>query len=521
MERNKYDVFISYRRVGGKEKARPLKSELEKRGYKVFLDFDDLKDSVFDKRIMDAIDEAPIFLIILSEHSLDRCKNDEDWVRKEIEYADMKNKHFIPVNPDREFKGFPDGTPESVRQCLGQHQFSSIDFEQLFIPSVNMMVKDRIEPIISSLKTVMNEKKGALIRIETDLDCRILCNKEELTVAKSGDITEIRLPKGKHKLTFEGLECKDDSYSQIYEVKDLEFEDYIEVSLHEKYKERVNKDNIYREEEKKRRQELERIEREKQERVRREKEEEEKRRKRRELIASKKKWIYAALAIILLVVAIVCLSNVSKQKRLVEDDILVTEHYVYDTTSIVKASDNFINGHEYVDLGLLSGLKWATCNVGASSPEDYGEYYAWGMTTTPPDDNYIADNCSTYGVEMSDISGNAQCDVARNKWGSSWRMPTKAEQQELIDNCSWELTTQNGVNGCKVTGPNGNSIFLPATGCRDGTSLDSDGDGGYYYSSTPYDYHDIGAYGLYFFNGLEGVDNIGRYGGRSVRPVSE
>ena len=97
----KYDIFISYRRIGGKDKARPLKSELEKRGYKVFLDFDDLKDSVFDKRIMDAIDEAPVFLIILSAHALDRCKNENDWVRKEIEYAEMKKKHFVPVNPDR------------------------------------------------------------------------------------------------------------------------------------------------------------------------------------------------------------------------------------------------------------------------------------------------------------------------------------------------------------------------------------------------------------------------------------
>ena len=516
----KYDVFISYRRVGGKEKARPLKSELEKRGYKVFLDFDDLKDSVFDKRIMDAIDEAPIFLIILSEHSLDRCKNDEDWVRKEIEYADKKNKHFIPVNPDKEFKGFPDGTPESVRQCLGQHQFSSIDFEQLFIPSVNMMVKDRIEPIISSLKTVMNEKKGALIRIETDLDCRILCNKEELTVAKSGDITEIRLPKGKHKLTFEGLECKDDSYNLIYEVKDLEFEDYIEVSLHEKYKERVNKDNIYREEEKKRRQELERIEREKQERVRREKEEEEKRRKRRELIASKKKWIYAALAIILLVVAIVCLSNVSKQKRLVEDDILVPEHYV-DTTSIVKASDNFINGHEYVDLGLPSGLKWATCNVGASKPEDDGNYYAWGETTTKKS-KYTENNSKTYGKQMDDIKGNSQYDAARANWGGSWRLPTKSELEELLNNCTWTWTEQNGVNGYKVTGPNGNSIFLPAAGRRGGKHLFNAGYRGYYWSSTPYDnYDNYDAYYLIFYYGYDYVYNNDRYSGQTVRPVSE
>ena len=145
----KYDIFISYRRVGGKDKARSLKSELERRGYKVFLDFDDLKDSVFDKRIMDVIDETPIFLIILSAHSLDRCKNEDDWVRKEIEYANSKDKHIIPINPDKEFDGFPDDIPESIKQYLGQHQFSSIDFEQLFQESINKMVTDRIEPTLS------------------------------------------------------------------------------------------------------------------------------------------------------------------------------------------------------------------------------------------------------------------------------------------------------------------------------------------------------------------------------------
>ena len=98
---------------------------------------------------MDAIDEAPIFLILLSENSLDRCKYDDDWVRKEIEYANLKNKHLIPINPDKEFKGFPDDIPNNIREYLGQHQFSSIDFEQLFQESINKIVKDRIQPALS------------------------------------------------------------------------------------------------------------------------------------------------------------------------------------------------------------------------------------------------------------------------------------------------------------------------------------------------------------------------------------
>ena len=112
-------------------------------------------------------------------------------------------------------------------------------------------------------------------------------------------------------------------------------------------------------------------------------------------------------------------------------------------------TDSFIG----VDLGLPSGLKWATCNVGATSPEDYGNYYAWGETTTK--ESYNESNYTIYGQQISDFSGNATYDAARANWGGPWRMPTQTEMQELIDNCTWTWTSQSGVNGCKVTGPNG------------------------------------------------------------------
>ena len=84
---DKYDIFISYRRDGGRDIARPIKLELEKHGYSVFLDFDELKDGSFNQKIKDAIASAPIFIVILSSHALDRCSNQDDWVRQEIEYA--------------------------------------------------------------------------------------------------------------------------------------------------------------------------------------------------------------------------------------------------------------------------------------------------------------------------------------------------------------------------------------------------------------------------------------------------
>lgn len=178
-----------------------------------------------------------------------------------------------------------------------------------------------------------------------------------------------------------------------------------------------------------------------------------------------------------------------------------------------------INGHEYVDLGLPSGLKWATCNVGANRPEDYGNYYAWGEIKTKSE--YTRDNSITFNKKFKDIGGDTRYDVARANWGDTWRLPTRAELKELENRCTWKWTTQNGVRGYKVTGPNGKSIFLPAAGYRDGASLYLGGNFGVYWSSTPTATYDDGAYYLYFIGGDELVDYIGRYYGHTVRPISE
>ncbi len=174
-----------------------------------------------------------------------------------------------------------------------------------------------------------------------------------------------------------------------------------------------------------------------------------------------------------------------------------------------------INGHEYVDLGL--SVKWATCNVGASKPEDYGNYYAWGETKTKS--TYYDDNSVTWGKSISDIGGQSQYDAARANWGGTWRLPTRAELEELENKCIWKWTTQNGVKGYKVTGPNGNSIFLPAAGYRYGSSLDSAGEGGYYWSSSLFESY--GACYLYFDSIRQYVNWYYRLNGLSVRPVAE
>ncbi len=228
-----YDIFISYRRKGGADKARPLKSELERRGYSVFLDFDELKDGVFDKRIMDAIDEAPIFLVILSAHSLDRCNSADDWVRKEIEYAIEKRRHVIPVDPNKEFDGFPADIPEALKAGLGQHQFSHIDFEQLFKVSIDKMISERIEPLLTQTNHAAN-RSGALVRIDADLECRVMDFGKEIARIGVG-LSEIRLSKGKHKLSMVGVESDAERYDCMLDIRDIEYEEYVEVRLLDQY----------------------------------------------------------------------------------------------------------------------------------------------------------------------------------------------------------------------------------------------------------------------------------------------
>ena len=184
-----------------------------------------------------------------------------------------------------------------------------------------------------------------------------------------------------------------------------------------------------------------------------------------------------------------------------------------------KVTKSIINGHEYVDLGLPSGLKWATCNVGASSPEEYGDYYAWGEVETKS--SYTVENSVTYGKSISDISGNPSYDVARKKWGSSWRLPTMDEFEELQYKCKWKRITQGSKECYKVIGPNGNSIFLPAAGFCCGSKLYKAGKFGYYWSSSPHESYDNYAYYSYFLSSYFRGKSIYSYYGHSVRPVSE
>ena len=183
-------------------------------------------------------------------------------------------------------------------------------------------------------------------------------------------------------------------------------------------------------------------------------------------------------------------------------------------------STGTIDGHDYIDLGLPSGLKWATCNIGANTPEEYGDYYAWAEIVTK--DTYDFMNNTSFTLQISDIAGNEEYDAATANWSKSWRMPRLEDFTELNMYCSWEFTSSNGVVGYIVTGPNGNQIFLPASGFRLFDEHNGTESVGYYWSSTAHEDINITypyAYGLYCNFSSHNTHYNNRFIGQPIRPV--
>lgn len=242
-----------------------------------------------------------------------------------------------------------------------------------------------------------------------------------------------------------------------------------------------------------------------------------------------------------------------KSDELVLCDVSMTKAYTYGEHLFIAEDGSTYykdaNGRRYVDLGLPSGTLWATCNVGADTPEDYGYYFAWGETQPKSMYNWSTykwmkegysdwKGCSKYTVADNQTSGcwynngtfigdnktelDLEDDAAYMNWGEGWRMPSDAQLTELRTNCIWTWTTQNGKNGYLVKSKNnGASLFLPAAGYYYDSSLYDAGSNGYYWSRSLYSGYSLSAYYVYFNSGGVLRDGNGRYYGRSVRPVRQ
>lgn len=182
------------------------------------------------------------------------------------------------------------------------------------------------------------------------------------------------------------------------------------------------------------------------------------------------------------------------------------------------------NHPHVIDLGI--GVKFSCCNLGASAPEDYGCHYAWGELKEKPTYDELSykyggnNNYKRYHDIGYDISGS-KYDVAQVTWGNSWFMPTEAQLLLLKNNCKSEWVTYKGVKGRKFTGPNGNSIFLPASGARWYNDTNYVGYSGTYWSSTNGPKNTNDAYGLFIDDLYIEINHSNRAGGHSIRPVTK
>lgn len=171
-----------------------------------------------------------------------------------------------------------------------------------------------------------------------------------------------------------------------------------------------------------------------------------------------------------------------------------------------------ISKEQKVDLGL--SVKWAGYNIGAKSPEEFGDYFGWGDITGMVKSTKYSDYSF---VESKKEEYNPEYDIATSMWGSEWRMPSLDEVKELLDKCTWTWIKYGNVNGYAVTGPNGNTLFLPAAGCRYGNTICVMGERGSYWIGDICNSYK--AYYLYFNNKYHGYNYFLCYGGRSVRAV--
>lgn len=236
-----------------------------------------------------------------------------------------------------------------------------------------------------------------------------------------------------------------------------------------------------------------------------------------------KKWLFGIAVVSLLgVLTLLVLSGDDKKSTPSVKTHKVRKEY----KGILKDT---VNGHEWVDLELPSGTKWATYNVGAASPIEFGDYYAWGETETK--DEYIDINSLTHrkdvkwlrenGIIGEDGNLTPEHDIATLVWGKPWRMPTDEEYEELLEYCTFEFTDYDGVNGYLVTGPNKQTIFFVAAGFKQGAEAEYIGDYGDYWSSTVVPELIGASCSLGYSSKSFGRRRYARFAGRTIRPVTD
>ena len=278
-----FDVFVSYRRSDGKDIARILNLAFKNAGYRCFLDYNDLEGGIFGKKLENAVLDAPVFVMVLTNDYFARCTQEGDWVRREIELALDNDKIIVPLNYDAVLNGVPDYLDEKFKERVGCHNFATVYSNDAFEATFNDMLEKRIRKVMGSLQ---KQTDKAQVTVVADADCTLTERNEVIATLQADEDNYILLGKGNHLLKAQSDEFPEISVRITKSIPEVPWEDYIEINLADKVQqiqEEIRKkgeeeQKLREEEERKRKAEAERLEREKREAEERNKEEERRRR---------------------------------------------------------------------------------------------------------------------------------------------------------------------------------------------------------------------------------------------------
>lgn len=235
MSGKNFDIFISYRRSDGTEKARILDLAFSIDNCRTFLDVKSLGVSVFDKKLEAAVLDAPIFVMVLTPDYFKRCNDKEDWVRREIELALDNSKVIIPINYNGVLKGVPDYLDEEFRNRIGCHNFLDLYQGYTFYDSVKGIFEREIRPVIGAKQNTTGKVK---VRFSTDADCELMEDDEFLATIQAGKSKEILLERGKYKITAHSTEFPDIEQLIKEEINELSYRYRFDIELANKVKQR-------------------------------------------------------------------------------------------------------------------------------------------------------------------------------------------------------------------------------------------------------------------------------------------
>lgn len=308
-----YDIFLSYRRkdaMGNSNvaTARTFKLEFERRGMKVFFDYSECTDDYFSDKILPAIRTCRYFVLVLTKDCLDRCKNEGDWLRREITEAIIFGRKIIPISPDGVFEGWPKDMPEAIRQLSAGDglQITTIHMDRVFESNVELLIHDRMGGLVKRETERWKSGAGTYLKVTCNLDCVMYIDGEEYGTLSAGRLQKIPLAEGEYMLTFESVENRADRI--LLEKFDMPNKDKLfNVDLKAKKEERERKKRARDEQERQQREPIERKAREIDERHRKEIE-----------IRTRRVGIFSVIVVLVaLVLLIVTLFGMKAKKQLV------------------------------------------------------------------------------------------------------------------------------------------------------------------------------------------------------------